>query len=206
MNASYVNSTSTEDGTLFHILFAVIDIEATGGNPLYERIIEITGFLMRGNQIEKHYHTLVNPEKPIPPFITKLTGITNEMVAGKPTIKEIIAELLEFLEGAIIVAHNASFDTQLLGLACNEHLNKQIRNGVLCTRKLARRIFPWLPGYNLGTIATFLGFDVRDRHRAYGDALATARILSRMLSYLDHLGIRNLEQLYMIEGGKFSIH
>ncbi len=200
-----VAGTTRMNRDLFRVPFSVIDIEATGGNPNTDRIIEIAVFIVQNLEIQKHYHRLVNPGLPVPPFISKLTGINNSILRDRPPIERVLSSLIDFLDGTTLVAHNANFDAQFLRNVCAEHLGVETSNGVLCTRKLSKRLFPWLPGYSLDTIAEFFGIEIRDRHRAYGDALATVDILNKIIRYLDFRGVRNLEQVYMIENGRLRL-
>ena len=185
--------------------FAVVDLETTGGRADEEGITEIAAFATSGGRIVNHYHQLVNPEKPIPPFIVGLTGITNEMVGDAPTIAEVLVEFLDFLGDAVVVAHHAEFDMSFLEIACEQHLHQQMDNGVLCTRRLGKRLLPWLPSYSLDTIANFLGLKIRYRHRAFGDAYATTQLLNFYLAYLEHMGVHTLEQLFMFQAGKIRL-
>jgi len=186
-------------------IFTVLDIEATGGNPTAEKIIEVAMFQVRDGRILDFYHVLINPQKKIPLFISALTGITDEMLADKPTFQEVGEELLSFIGDSVLVAHNAQFDIGFLRAECGNNHFATLQNGSICTRKLSRRVFPWLPGFNLDTVARFLGIDIRDRHRAYGDALATCAILNTSIDYLAQCGINYLGELYSLAGGKINL-
>jgi len=186
--------------------FTVLDLETTGGRADEEGITEIAAFTTCRGQIIDHYQQLVNPEKPIPPFIVGLTGITNEMVADAPTIGEVLGEFISFLGDTVVAAHHAEFDMGFLQVVCRQHLHQEMENGVLCTRRLGRRLLPWLPSHSLDTIADFIGLEIPYRHRAFGDAYATTQLLNFYLSYLEHLGIHTLEQLFVLQAGKLRLH
>lgn len=156
-------------------MYAILDIETTGGSPKTEKITEIAIFFHDGNKVVDEWSTLINPEKDIPYFITGLTGITNEMVANAPRFYEIAKELVERTEDYTIVAHNASFD---YGFIKNEfsRLGFEYNREVLCTVRLSRKLIPGHKSYSLGKICKDLGIEITDRHRAAGDALATVQL------------------------------
>jgi len=183
----------------------VIDLETTGGRADEEQITEVAAFTTRGGEIIRHFEQLINPGKPIPPFVAGLTRITDEMVADAPTIDEVLEKFLEFVGDTIIVAHHAEFDIGFLSVACRKHLDCEMKNDVLCTRRLGKRILPWLPSYSLNTIADFLGVQIRYRHRAFGDAYATSHLLNFYLAYMEHEGIHTVEQLFLFQSGKLHL-
>ncbi len=185
--------------------FAVVDLETTGGQPEEERIIEIACFVVRGGTVTREFNTLVNPERRIPPFITRLTGITEEMVDSHPTIAEVLPGFLEFLEGTVFVAHHADFDAGFLRASLLRELGKELKNDVLCTRKLGKHLLPWLPSHSLSTIADFFGIEIKNRHRAFGDAYATTVILNIYLKYMAHQGIRELAHVHAVEQGRLAL-
>jgi DNA polymerase-3 subunit epsilon len=156
-------------------MFAILDIETTGGSPKTEKITEIAIFFHDGEKVVDEWSTLVNPEKPIPYFITGLTGITNEMVADSPRFYEIARELVEKTENHTIVGHNVSFDYSFIKSEF-KRLGFDYDRKTLCTIKLSRKVFPGYRSYSLGKICKELGIEIRDRHRASGDALATVRL------------------------------
>lgn len=161
-------------------MYAVIDIETTGLSPRKEKITEIALFLTDGKQIIKEYSTLINPERPIPYYITRLTGITDEMVADAPKFYEVARTLVEMTEGTVFTAHNARFD---YGFVREEfrQLGYSYEREVMDTLRLSRRLLPGHPSYSLGKLCRTLGIRVHDRHRAAGDALATVHLLHLLL-------------------------
>ncbi|MCI5057252.1 MAG: GIY-YIG nuclease family protein [Flavobacteriales bacterium] len=161
------------------MLFAVTDIETTGSNHVDHAITEVSVYVTDGEKILKEYSSLVNPKRSIPPFITGLTGISNEDVAAAPEFSEIAEELLTYFEDAVFVAHNVAFDYNFLRVSfMNVGIN--FNKARLCTVRLSRRIFPNLNSYSLGNLCKSLDIELIDRHRAYGDAQATAVLFNKM--------------------------
>ncbi len=161
-------------------MYAIVDIETTGGYADHHRITEIAIYHHDGLQITDQYHTLLNPGRKIPQFITGLTGITSRMVEEAPAFEMVAEEIIGWLKDRIFVAHNAQFDFSFLkkefeGVGINWQTKK------LCTVRLSRKIIPGLESYSLGRLAESLGIKIPDRHRAGGDAQATARIFSLLL-------------------------
>ena len=161
-------------------MYAIVDIETTGGYADHHRITEIAIYHHDGLQITDQYHTLLNPGRKIPQFITGLTGITSRMVEEAPAFETVAEEIMGWLKDRIFVAHNAHFDFSFLkkefeGVGINWQTKK------LCTVRLSRKIIPGLESYSLGRLAESLGIKIPDRHRAGGDAKATARIFSLLL-------------------------
>ena len=156
-------------------MFAIIDIETTGGSAKLEKITEIAVYLHDGEKITGEYNTLVNPERNIPYYITNLTGITNEMVENAPRFYEIAKQIVELTEGRIFVAHNARFDYSFIRQEFKS-LGYNFKRSILDTVSLSRRLFPGYRSYSLGNICRELKIEINDRHRAAGDALATVKL------------------------------
>jgi DNA polymerase-3 subunit epsilon len=162
--------------------YAIVDIETTGGNASGSRITEIAIIIHDGENVIERYETLVNPEKEIPISIFALTGINNEMVANAPTFDDISDKVLEMLTDRIFVAHNVNFDYSFV----RHQLEKSgFKWGArkLCTVRAARKIKPGLGSYSLGNLCQSLAIPVENRHRAGGDAAATAILFSRLLEW-----------------------
>jgi DNA polymerase III subunit epsilon len=161
-------------------MYAIVDIETTGGYAANHRITEIAIFHHDGIQITETYHTLINPGRDIPYYITGLTGISTEMVLGAPTFEEVAEEIFNFLDGKVFVAHNAHFDYSFLKREFElTGINWQAKK--LCTVRLSRKIIPGLRSYSLGTLSESLGIQITNRHRANGDAHATVKIFDQLL-------------------------
>jgi len=155
--------------------FAIVDIETTGGNPSNSKITDISVLIHDGEKIIDEFSTLVNPEIAIPPFIVRLTGISDQMVINAPTFPEIARKIIEITENCVFVAHNVHFDYSMLRSEF-KRLGYTFTRPNLCTVKTARMILPGHESYSLGKIAAKLGIIIQDRHRAKGDALATASL------------------------------
>ncbi|MBZ0247271.1 MAG: GIY-YIG nuclease family protein [Cyclobacteriaceae bacterium] len=161
-------------------MYAIVDVETTGGYANNHRITEIAIYHHDGMQITNHYHTLINPGRSIPQFITGLTGINYEMVKESPSFSDVAHEIYEQLKDKVFVAHNAHFDYSFLKKEFEEAgINWNSKK--LCTVRLSRKIIPGLSSYSLGRLAESLGVEIRDRHRAGGDAEATSRVFDLLL-------------------------
>ncbi len=161
-------------------MFAIVDIETTGGYADNHRITEIAIYHHNGIGITDHFYSLVNPGRRIPYFISGLTGITAEMVAEAPPFEEVAEDILRLLDNRVFVAHNAHFDYSFLKKEFEQAgIYWQARK--LCTVRLSRKILPGLRSYSLGSLAASLGVKITNRHRAGGDAEATAKIFTRLL-------------------------
>jgi len=161
-------------------MYAIVDIETTGGSARLERITEIAVYVHDGNRIIDEYSTLVNPERNIPYFITALTGISNEMVEDAPRFFEVAKKIVEITEGNIFVAHNARFDYSFIRQEFSM-LGYNFKRPLLDTVSLSRKLLPGHKAYSLGNLCKELGIEIRGRHRASGDALATVRLMELLL-------------------------
>ena len=162
------------------MLYAIVDIETTGGYAAANGITEIAVFISDGQNILDEFHSLLNPHYTIPRFIESLTGITNDMVEFERDFKSIADELYEMLHDKVFVAHNVNFDYSFVKhhlMACGYELNCK----KICTVRLGRKVIPGLRGYGLGKICQHLGIEIEDRHRAKGDAAATVQLLHHLL-------------------------
>ncbi len=157
--------------------YAIVDIETTGGMAKRDKITEVGIVLFDGKKVIDQYSTLINPGISIPPYITSITGITNEMVADAPRFYEVAKKIVEMTDEAIFVAHNVRFDYSFLKEAF-KNLGYTFSRKQLCTVRLSRKVFPGLRSYSLGNLIRHFGIPVHARHRALDDALATAKLLS----------------------------
>lgn len=162
-------------------MYAIVDIETTGGSAQLEKITEIAVYLHDGKQITDEFSSLVNPERNIPYFITNLTGITNEMVENAPRFYEIAKKIIELTEGRIFVAHNARFDYSFIRQEYKS-LGYNFKRSILDTVALSRKLLPGHVSYSLGNICNDLNININGRHRAGGDALATVRLLEILIA------------------------
>jgi DNA polymerase-3 subunit epsilon len=161
-------------------MYAVIDLEATGGKPGTERIIEVAIFMFDGRRIVDQFITLVKPDVPIPPFVQKLTGIREHDVRTAPQFHEVAKRIVQMTEGAVFVAHNAPFDYRILREEF-ARLGFDYQRVVLDTIPLAERFLPGMPAYGLSTLCAELNVSHTRKHRADGDARATVQLLQILL-------------------------
>jgi DNA polymerase-3 subunit epsilon len=161
-------------------LYAIIDIETTGGQFNEEGITEIAIYKFDGHEILDQFISLVNPEKPIQPFVVKLTGINNAMLRSAPKFYEVAKRIIEITQDCILVAHNASFDYRILRTEFSR-LGYDFIKPTLCTVELSQKLIPGQLSYSLGKLVRALGIPVTDRHRASGDAIATVKLFKMLL-------------------------
>jgi DNA polymerase III subunit epsilon len=182
---------------LVDVEFVVLDLETTGGSPANDRITEVGAVKIRGGEVIGTFQTLVNPGVPIPPLISALTGITDPMVADQEPIEVVLPCLLEFLGGAVLVAHNASFDRRFVQANLERHGYQRLTNRVVCTARLARKLLPRdeVPNVRLATLAAYLGATVAPCHRALTDARATVDVFHSLLEQAGSYGVLALEDL-----------
>lgn len=204
-----------DDEPLRGLSYAVVDVETTGGSPHSgHRITEVAAVVVRDGRIERVFETLVNPERPIPPMIMQLTNITWEMVRDKPPFREVAAQLVEVLSGHVFVAHNVNFDWKFVSAEVERATGAQLGGRRLCTVRLARKLLPELPRRSLGHVAAHFDVDrlaeayfaehhpqMVWRHRAAGDAVATAHCLLRMLDRAADRGCTTWGELDMLLSG-----
>jgi DNA polymerase-3 subunit epsilon len=161
-------------------LFAIIDIETTGNTYKYGQITEIAIYQHNGSEITGSFSSLVKPEMDIPLFITRLTGISNEMVANAPRFYEIARKIVEMTAGRTFVAHNVHFDYKFVKEEF-KRLGYDFNRKTLCTVQLSRKLMPGYKSYSLGKICAEKGIEINGRHRAAGDALATTKLFELLL-------------------------
>ena len=162
------------------LLYAIVDIETTGGFAASNGITEIAVFVTDGMHIISEFHTLLNPYYTIPRYVESLTGITNAMIEHERDFKSIADELYEILYDKVFVAHNVNFDYSFV----KHHFQQsgyELNCKKLCTVRLGRQILPGLKGYGLGKICNHLGIEIEERHRAKGDAAATVKLFHYLL-------------------------
>ncbi|MCD2259256.1 exonuclease domain-containing protein [Psychroserpens luteolus] len=162
-------------------MYAILDIETTGGKYNEEGITEIAIYKFDGHQVLDKFISLVNPEREIQPFVVNLTGINNHMLKSAPKFYEVAKRIVEITEDCIIVAHNAQFDYRILRTEF-KRLGFGFKRKTLCTVELSKQLIPDQPSYSLGKLTRALGIPVSDRHRANGDAMATVKLFKMLLS------------------------
>lgn len=178
-------------------MYAILDIETTGGQFNEEGITEIAIYKFDGHQIVDQFISLVNPEIPIQPFVVKLTGINNSMLVSAPKFHEVAKRIVEITKDCIIVAHNTVFDYRILRTEFSR-LGYDFQAKTLCTVELAKILIPEQPSYSLGKLVRALGIPMTNRHRAEGDALATVKLFKMLLD-------KDLEKIIVKEQIKTEI-
>jgi DNA polymerase-3 subunit epsilon len=180
-------SPATYDATferdeLATLSYVVVDVETTGTSPWSgDRITEIAAIVVRDGVVAERFETLVNPERSIPPMITNLTQINWEMVKDAPRFRDICDDVVRMLSGHVFVAHNVDFDWRFVTSEVQRASGQRLSGRRLCTVRLARRVLPQLRSRRLDSVANYYGVEILARHRAAGDAVATAHVLLRLL-------------------------
>jgi len=180
--------------------FCVVDLETTGGRPGPGTIIEIGAYKMVGRRMVESFESLIRPRAMIPRFISGLTSITNEMVAEAPPIETVLPAFRDFLGTSVLVAHNAGFDHSFLDFEFRRVFGIGLRNPVLCTLRMARRLMPSLKRRRLDLLAEHFGLSTAGRHRGLGDARMAAEILSIFIDISAKMGVGRLDRLLDLHG------
>lgn len=185
------------------LTYVVVDVETTGTRALFgDRITEVAAVVVRDGAIAEMFETLVNPQRPIPHFITALTQITSDMVKDAPTFDQVAPRLMSVLRGHVFTAHNARFDWRFVSMEIQRATGHSIQGRQLCTVRLARKLLPQLPRRSLDHVARYYGVSIGSRHRAGGDALATAECLVRMLRHAGDAGVLTWADLQHFTGAR----
>lgn len=178
--------------------YVVLDLETTGGSAMFDRVLEIGAIRVQNGVVQGRLSTLIDPGVAVPPIVTRITGLTSAAVRGQPRLEAVLPELRRLVDGAVVVAHNASFDCTFLSAAF-------ARAGIpwdgprLCTLRLARRLIPGLHSYKLDSLCAYLGFSFVQRHRATPDAQATLAVLRHLLAAAADRGIDTLASLQRLQ-------
>jgi DNA polymerase-3 subunit epsilon len=196
---------------LGEVPFVVVDLETTGGSPGVGGVIEVGAVRVVGGRLTETFATLVNPGRPIPPFVTRLTGIDDAMVRRAPSLSDVLPPFLEFAGRGVLVAHNAAFDVGHLDAAHRALAGRPLDHPGLCTLRLARRLLPDQRRRSLDAVAGTLGIDCTGRHRALPDARIAAEILCVFLERLAERGVMQLDALLdfqrsAVDGRPFVVH
>jgi DNA polymerase-3 subunit epsilon len=162
-------------------LYAILDIETTGGKFNEEGITEIAVYKFDGHQIVDQFISLINPEKDIQPFVVNLTGISNRMLTNAPKFHEVAKRIVEITTDCVLVAHNAKFDNRILSTEFRR-LGFDFERKTLCTVELSKKLIPDQSSYKLGRLCRSLGIPMSSRHRADGDAIATVQLFKLLLN------------------------
>jgi DNA polymerase-3 subunit epsilon len=182
--------------TLSDLSYVVVDVESTGVRAIDgDRITEVAVVLVKNGEARVVFDSLVNPERPIPREISTLTGISWEMVRNAPRFGDIAHQLAGALEGHVFVAHNAAFDWRFISHEMQRATGRPLDGARLCTVKLTRRLVPTLYRRSLDAVTEYFGVRIKARHRAGGDAIATAEVFIRLLSAAQDFGLDTLDDL-----------
>lgn len=176
--------------------FCVIDLETTGGNPESEKIIEIGMVKIENRNLTEERSFLINPEKEIPDFVQKLTGIKKSDVEHAPKIHEVIDEIIQFIGDSILVAHNTSFDIPFLNGVLKKLKMPSLDNKVICTNIMTKYMIPDIMSSNLNYMSSIFGISHSQAHRAIEDAKATGMLLLKYMDIFESKNIRKINQLY----------
>jgi DNA polymerase-3 subunit alpha (Gram-positive type) len=182
--------------------YIVLDIETTGLSRHAHRITEIAALRVENFQVVNKFETLINPQTPIPSFITSLTGITNSMVKDAPVIEDVMPKFMKFVKDDPFVAHCATFDHGFLKHNAQIHLNKELVNQKICTMKLSRRLVPELRSYKLSCLCEHFSITNDAAHRAMGDVKVTHQVFSELLNIMGKKGIEKQEQVLDFQKSK----
>jgi len=176
--------------------YAVVDVESTGSrHTAGDRITEIAVVVVKNGVATTAFETLINPDRPIPPMISSLTNITSSMVRNAPRFRDVCDQLIGALEGHIFVAHNATFDWRFINAEIERARGRRMHGRTLCTVRMAKKLAPQIRRKNLDAVAFHYGIEILGRHRAGGDARATAEVLVRLLRAADDNEIETFTDL-----------
>ncbi len=179
--------------TLDEVSFCVIDLETTSLSPETGEIIEIAAIRYEGSVVTDRFSSLVKPSTYIiPKNVSRLTGITTAMVIDQPKIEEIFSEFMRFIDNSVLVAHNAKFDMSFLNKTSIQLYGKTIKNPVICTCNLARRLFPEIKSKSLSNLAYHFNIKFYRKHRAMSDAEVTLEIFKEMLEILQDYNVTRI--------------
>lgn len=180
---------------LDQVVFIFLDTETTGDAPHRDKIIELSAIKVKGNEILETFDELIDPKMIIPEISTEITGITQDMVRGKPTFSDLADKFLEFLGNDIIVAHNADFDRQFVNHELMMAGKTTLSNAQFCTWKLSKRILPKQERYSLEYLADNFGFDKGSAHRALDDTKTSWQLFKKMMGMMKQKDLGTLEKL-----------
>ena len=181
---------------LSDVEFAVVDVETTGsGLHRGDRVMEVAVVHVGGGELSTALDMLVNPQRPVSPFVERLTGIRWDALHERPTFADVAPMIADALAGRVFVAHNVRFDWRFLSMEMQQATGRALQGPKLCTVKMASRLVPHLARRNLDTLAWYYDVSIIGRHRAGGDARATARVFQHLLRDAHRQGIDTMDHL-----------
>ncbi len=175
--------------------FIFLDTETTGDQPHRDRIIELSAIKVRGEEILESFDELIDPEMKLPEICEQVSGITQDMVRGKPKFGQVVDRFLEFLGDDIIVAHNADFDRQFVNHELMMAGKPTLSNAQFCTWRLSKRILPKMERYSLEFLADYYGIDKGEAHRALDDTKTAWQFFRKMVGMMRQKDLANLDKL-----------
>lgn len=185
---------------LSELEYTVVDLETTGFNlPPIDRIIEIGAVRVKNLQITDEFSTLVNPLKPIPPIVTEVTGIKNEDVKNAIKIGKALKDFYKFSANSIVVAYNVAFDFEFITEASKLSMGYTPKENTLCAFEISKRLLYFLDRYDLDYVCDYFNISIENRHRALGDAKATAKLFLLLLDILKKVGINSFNDAKYLE-------
>ncbi len=187
--------TGLEHLPLGKLTFTVVDVETTGSSPVDDRITELAAIRVKGGRVVDEFASLVNPERSVPGEITRLTGISSEMVRRAPSGRQVLGAFRRFMGSSVFVAHNVGFDWAFVDQGLKLAGYKELSGPTLCTLLMSRRFFPGLRSHGLDALAERLKVRVQDRHRARGDARTAAGFLVKFLRLLKFEDVTSLAEV-----------
>ncbi|MFW6215422.1 MAG: PolC-type DNA polymerase III [Alkalispirochaetaceae bacterium] len=170
------------------LTFTAFDFETTGLNPAHDRIIELGAVQFRNGEVTGEFQALVDPEIPLQQGAMEITGITPDMLAGRPKVSEVLPKFLTFLGETVLVAHNAGFDIAFLRSAMQGSDLEPVRNPLVDTQILAQKAYPRQKSYSLQYLIEFLGIPPNNAHRALDDALMCMRLFTSCVDQMAFMG------------------
>ncbi|MFD2045842.1 ATP-dependent DNA helicase DinG [Ornithinibacillus salinisoli] len=179
--------------------YVVVDLETTGNSTNIDQIIEVGIVVIENNEIVDEFSTLLRPNKPIPPFVSKLTGISDSDVAFAPLFEEMASDVVEIFKNSYLIAHNVPFDLGFLNAELQSVGMNQLNNPVIDTVELTRIMYPQAPSYKLGQLAEYLHIIHHDPHRALSDAIVTAKLFIQLRRKMESLPLETVEHLLKLE-------
>lgn len=183
------------DQSIHKVSFVAFDFETTGLYPAQDTIVELGAVRFLDSKVVAEYQALVNPERPIPADAVKVSGISNEMVKDSPVLSQVLPGFMSFIEGSVLLAHNAGFDLGFLRTELERHSLGQVSNMVIDTLPLARKAFPGQKSYSLQNLAAFLNFPPNQAHRALDDSIMCMRlflICAEKLSFMGEISLKEV--------------
>jgi len=177
--------------TLNDLECIIVDIETTGLEPTQHEITEIGALKIKGNDVIDVFSKLIKPKNPIPPNITKLTGIDDDMVKDSPPAEVVLPQFFDFIGNQALIAHNSDFDIPFIKYHMRQSAGKELANPIGCTLKLSRFLLPGLINHKLHTVASHFRLTVANRHRAMGDVELTFQVWVKFIELLKAKGINN---------------